>query len=52
MGLDYYHYDTLLKTVGLNEYPICAAWSPDGAKVLTHRTDQAARWSRRRPSRS
>ncbi|MFI6501718.1 DPP IV N-terminal domain-containing protein [Nonomuraea typhae] len=38
---DYFQYDNWVKVVGLSENPICAIWSPDGAKVVTHRSDQS-----------
>ncbi|MFI6541219.1 DPP IV N-terminal domain-containing protein [Nonomuraea sp. NPDC050547] len=38
---DYFQYDNLMAAIGLPENPICAAWSPDATKVLSHRTDQS-----------
>lgn len=36
---DYLMYSTLLAKVGLPHLPPCVAWSPDGTRLLTHRTD-------------
>lgn len=37
---DYLMYSTLLGKIGLPHLPPAAAWSPDGTRLLTHRTDQ------------
>lgn len=37
---DYLMYSTLLAKLGLPHLPPAVAWSPDGTRVLTHRTDQ------------
>ena len=38
---DYLMYSTLLKRLGLPHLPPAVAWSPDGSRILTHRTVQA-----------
>ncbi|QES48310.1 S9 family peptidase [Streptomyces venezuelae] len=38
---DYLMYSTLLGKIGLPHLPPAVAWSPDSARVLTHRTGQA-----------
>lgn len=37
---DYLMYSTLLAKLGLPHMPPAVAWSPDSARVLTHRSDQ------------
>ncbi|MEU2084750.1 DPP IV N-terminal domain-containing protein [Streptomyces albus] len=37
---DYLMYSTLLGKLGLPHLPPAVAWSPDGSRLLTHRTDQ------------
>ncbi|MEU6088785.1 prolyl oligopeptidase family serine peptidase [Streptomyces sp. NPDC047085] len=38
---DYLMYSTLLTKLGLPHLPPAVAWSPDGSRLLTHRTDQS-----------
>ncbi|MFE0155512.1 DPP IV N-terminal domain-containing protein [Nonomuraea sp. NPDC059007] len=39
-GPDWWHYSVLIRKLGLPGMPPAAVWSPDGTRVLTHRTDQ------------